>query len=1077
MAARKQKKQKEAPSLKLYKKLVLNQFMLKLFGVESFEDLAKEMKQAEDEGYDENNNTYYCGVLLDKFAGKCTISPGKLLQYDENIVRHTMRISEKRLQPVKWRYFQYLSLLFSEIYLDMYFSNREKLLEELNEYVRSFNLDKGASDQIEEYEPSDLNKIAFWNATGSGKTLIMHVNILQFMHYLKSHGREKDINRVILLTPNEGLSKQHLQELKLSGLEAELFSKKDGGLLHHSDRKIDIIDIHKLKDETKEKTVAVESFERNNLVLVDEGHRGSSGKDWKKKRDTLCEQGFSFEYSATFGQAVKNDTKLTQEYAKCILFDYSYRYFHGDGYGKDYNIINLADDSDEDKRNLYLTACLTMFYQQLKIYEDNRKALAPFLIEKPLLTFVGGTVNAVRTEKRKNVSDVADILLFFSDFIKNERNKSVDNLHRLLSGNPGLLDRKNREIFRDSFFYIKGKGLSADVIFMDMLRLIFHEAIPGAEMHIDSLKGTDGEIGLRVGDAEDYFGCINVGDDSKLMKLCDELGLSTGKRDFSQSLFHRINEEGSTINVLIGSKKFTEGWSSWRVSTMGLMNMGRNEGSEVIQLFGRGVRLKGYEYCLKRSSKAENIPANLLPRKLKNIVAEVETLNIFGVRADYMQQFKEYLEEEGMPDAENKVPYVLPVVTNLKGDKLSKLKTLKVKKGRDFKRKGPRPVLDLPHTCPGLPKIVLDCYPKLQVISSDRESGKIDNAMIHKDVLKPEHLAFVDFDKVYYELQRFKNEKSWYNLSIPKAVLKELMMDPCWYELLIPEEDLAIKDFKNYFRFQEITTTLLKKYCKAFYYYKKQAYELPNLEYQPLKEDDNNIVKEYSITVYDDGNQETIKASLEDLVYNLKVAKEKGTLKGLDFRNYAHGSFEPIYFERHLYAPLIYIASGETQIVVSPVQLNEGERQFVKDLKDFYEKSKGFFDDKELYLLRNKAKSGIGFFEAGNFYPDFIMWIIMGNKQYITFIDPKGIRSIAEGEENPKIQFYKTIKQIESRIDNPDVVLNSFIVTPTRFSEIQHSWRGSINKEQLENCNVLFQRDDPKYIEKLMNKALNNTIS
>lgn len=1072
MAARRQTRRRETPSLKFYKKLVLNQYMLRLFGVESFEDIAKYLKEVENEGYDENNNTYFCRELLDKFSGKCAVPQDKLLLYDENIVRHTLRISQKRPQPIKWKYFQYLSLLFTEIYLDRFFTDSEKLMEELNEYVRSFNSDKGTADKIEEYKPSDLNKIAFWNATGSGKTLIMHINILQYLHYLRAHNREKEINRIILLTPNEGLSKQHLKELEISGLPAELFDKNAGGLLVSSDRKIEIIDIHKLKDEAKEKTVAVESFERNNLVLVDEGHRGSSGRDWKQKRDTLCEKGFSFEYSATFGQAVKNDPKLTQEYAKCIIFDYSYRYFHGDGYGKDYNILNLADDSDEDKRNLYLTACLMVFYQQLKIYDENRKALAPFLIEKPLLVFVGGTVNAVRSENKRNVSDVADILLFFSNFIKNERNKAVDNIGRLLSGNPGLLDNKNREIFRDSFFYIKSKGMSSDMVYMDMLKLIFNEAVPGSELHIVSLKGTDGEIGLKAGDTDEYFGCINVGDDSKLIKLCEEVGLPTEKTDFSESLFHQINEEHSTINILIGSKKFTEGWSSWRVSTMGLMNMGKNEGSEVIQLFGRGVRLKGYEYCLKRSNMVENIPETLLPQKFKKILALVETLNIFGVRADYMQQFKEYLEEEGVPDPENKVSYVLPAVLNIKTEKFNDLKTLKLKEGLDFKRKGPRPVLDLPHTCPGLRKIILDCYPKLQVITSDEKSGAPDSAVIHKDTLKPEHLAFVDFDKVYFELERFKNEKSWYNLSIPKHVLKKLMLSPSWYELLIPEEDLEIKDYKNYFRFQEITTVLLKKYCEAFYYYKKQEYELPHLEYQTLKEDDRNIVKEYNVTVYDDGNQETIKARLEDLILNLNKAKEEGILKGLDFASFAHGTFEPFNFERHLYAPLIYISSGETQIVVSPVQLNEGERQFVKDLKAYYERNKTFFADKELYLLRNKSKAGIGFFEAGNFYPDFIMWIIKDNKQYITFIDPKGIRNIDGGEENPKIQFYKKIKDIELRMANSDVLLNSFIVTPTRFSEIQKSWRGNVTKEQLEGCNVLFQKDDTKYIEKLLNRSL-----
>lgn len=58
------------------------------------------------------------------------------------------------------------------------------------------------------------------------------------------------------------------------------------------DKQIDIIDIHKLRDESGDKTVAVESFESNNLVLVDEGHRGSSGVEWKDKRDRICENGF-----------------------------------------------------------------------------------------------------------------------------------------------------------------------------------------------------------------------------------------------------------------------------------------------------------------------------------------------------------------------------------------------------------------------------------------------------------------------------------------------------------------------------------------------------------------------------------------------------------------------------------------------------------------------------------------------------------------------------------------------------------------------------------------------------------------
>ena len=56
-------------------------------------------------------------------------------------------------------------------------------------------------------------------------------------------------------------------------------------------------------------------------------------------RNALCEKGFSFEYSATFGQAVKVKPKLTELYARSTLFDYSYRHFYFDGFGKDYQIL------------------------------------------------------------------------------------------------------------------------------------------------------------------------------------------------------------------------------------------------------------------------------------------------------------------------------------------------------------------------------------------------------------------------------------------------------------------------------------------------------------------------------------------------------------------------------------------------------------------------------------------------------------------------------------------------------------------------------------------------------------------
>jgi hypothetical protein len=1055
-----------ARPLRFEQRLVLHQWLLGLFGVPSFERLAANLKAPELEGFDENNVSrfYYQLQLL---FNRPELPHDLLLAYDQNIVRHWRRITERRnhagpfLYP---KYFQYLALLFTEIYLDRYFRDPDGLLTQLNAHVEKFNASAPEASRIEPYTRQDLNKVAFWMATGSGKTLLMHINILQYQHYLNLHGG-RPVNRVILLTPNEGLSHQHLEEFQLSGIEAELFSKEGRGLF--TGRAVEILDIHKLRDEMGEKTVAVEAFEGNNLVLVDEGHRGTSGAEigaWMQKRNQLCENGFSFEYSATFGQAMKasGNRALEQTYAKSILFDYSYKYFYHDGYGKDYRILNLADDSDENVRGRYLTACLLTFYQQLKLYREQTSAFRPFLIERPLWIFVGGSVNAVRTQNKRKVSDVVDILLSLATFVR-ERTESVATIERLLAGHSGLLDSQNRDIFAGAFRYLNTLGLSPDQVFDDILRVLFN-APTTAALHVENLKGTDGEVALRLGDNE-AFGVINVGDASALCKLCEEQDeLVVMEKEFSGSLFRALNDEASTINILIGSKKFTEGWSSWRVSTMGLMNIGRNEGPQIIQLFGRGVRLKGKDFSLKRSQRLEGLAA---PKNIETL----ETLNIFGIRADYMRQFKEYLEDEGLPTNEDRIEFVLPVIKNL-GSK--KLKIIRLKEDVDFKESRPKPVLEAesPEYLKKYP-VILDWYPKLQAMASG--AGRTNGQAAKRDrcYFEESHLAFLDFDAIYFELQRFKNERAWYNLNLPRAALAELLRRKDWYLLFIPEEEMKFPSFEQVRRWQEMATALFKKYLDRYYKVKKQEFESKHLEYRELAEDDPNFINEYRVL---------IEQSRDDIIQKLEEIKrliESGTLKEAEFSKLVveQDGLRTIAFAGHLYQPLVY--AGNDLIEVKPVVLeNEGERDFVLDLEQFCESKKGkaFLKGKELYLLRSLSRGrGIGFFEAGNFYPDFILWLLNGERQHVSFIDPKGLRNL-EGPDDPKIRFHRTIKDLEHQLGDPAVILNSFIISSTRAPEVAW-WDDGMTKDEFEARNVLFQREDrDTYVETLLTRSLSSDV-
>ena len=98
----------------------------------------------------------------------------------------------------------------------------------------------------------------------------------------------------------------------------------------------------------------------------------------------------------------------------------------------------------------------------------------------------------------------------------------------------------------------------------------------------------------------------------------------------------------------------------------------------------------------------------------------------------------------------------------------------------------------------------------------------------------------------------------------------------------------------------------------------------------------------------------------------------------------------------------------------------------------------------------------MGFFEAGNFYPDFILWLVEGENQRIKFVDPKGIRNL--GPNDPKMQFYQTIKEIEQRLGDGTVRLESWIVSVTPFYLIGGFW--GMDKPQLRERHVVFQEED-----------------
>jgi len=998
--------------MKLENYLVFNRYLLNLLGFDSFDDLREKLKDHK-EGFDNQGKSYFIDAMIG--FPNLKIPQDILLRYDAAIKDYTKKLSANRRQEIKWKYFQYLAILFAEIFLDRYFNHRHELLRELNEFLQEFNSNNGA--EIKEFTKKDLTKLAFWMATGSGKTLIMHINYWQFLKYLK--GR---MDNIILITPNEGLSKQHFDEMRWSGVPCKLY---DGNVdnLKTGRNEVLIIDIFKLVEEKKGRGVRVEVsyFDGENLVFIDEGHKGqrTEEKTWKNLRERIGKNGFIFEYSATFGQVIGQDKELLEEYSKSIIFDYSYKFFYTDGYGKDFYVFNLREDTFTEKyTDLILSANLLSYYEQLTLYEKNKERIREYKIERPLWIFVGSKVSGKGID-----SDVVKIVEFLKKALENEKYLQ-ENIQKILNGNSGLLNPNGEDIFKDKFRYLRKNAWNIK----DIYTQIFNGS---GTLSVYEIKNAEGELGLKT--TGEYFGVINVGDVPAVKKLLTQIGLEVKEDSFATSLFFSIDREDSHNNLLIGSKKFIEGWNSWRVSSTGLLNMGKGEGPQIIQLFGRGVRLKGKNFSLKREETPDYTMNTL------------QTLSIFGLNANYMNAFLETIKREEVEYEEKSIPIRL----NNPSEWENKIYTIKTDEKFDFAEIP----LKLEINEDVLHGLRIDIRPRISV-AYGLETGVAETAYDNPTSISQELLECIDWDQIYLELMNYKLNQNYYNLQIPKRLLKEIVTT-AKYKLFATPEQVIANRFQDTKKIAEIISTILQAYVDRFYRLHEKQETMKHLRIEPLKKDDDNLnFKEVTLKVPRDLLKE-VEEILKDLA---KIYKQD-----IEY-------IPTVHFDKHLYTPLILYKKGKENIKTSPVKLNKGETELILNLRDYLIKNKQSLENKEIFLLRNLSKRGVGFFITSGFYPDFILWTKEKEKQTIKFIDPKGLRNLGNFQDD-KIQFCTNIaKDIEKKVKKTvkNIQLEAFILSTSKYDDIKKTFgTGNHSKEEFEQNHILFM-EDSSYIKRLI---------
>jgi hypothetical protein len=341
-----------------------------------------------------------------------------------------------------------------------------------------------------------------------------------------------------------------------------------------------------------------------------------------------------------------------------------------------------------------------------------------------------------------------------------------------------------------------------------------------------AIEGAESLDPLRVHGSDVYFGLIYIGSTGEFRKLAEhETGVVTKEDAMAASLFAGVRADDSPVNLLIGARMFIEGWSSWRVSSMCLLNIARAEGSQVIQLFGRGVRLLGLNHSLKRSAYVAGVEH---PQWLPSL----ERLFVFGVRANYMRSFKEDLLREGV-DPEGYWEFELPLWKNTKFLE-ERLVIPNVPDESKFRR-----------------QVKLDLSTRL---SSLRMAGAVAAERVKTQAVTGQlngTLAMLRWDELYLALLDYAHERNYRNLVIPPEAPRAILshQSPALYELTAPAEIFRPRDTRDWERLHEAALCILQKYTDAFYRNWQKRYETLNMRADRVREDHPNMHEPYRVQV------------------------------------------------------------------------------------------------------------------------------------------------------------------------------------------------------------------------------------
>lgn len=810
-----------------------------------------------------------------------------------------------------------------------------------------------------------VNRLGFWMATGSGKTLV----IVKLIELLWRLARLEEIpgHDILVLTHRDDLLGQlrsHVEEFNAArhGLHIRLeelrnypqVKRSGGSLFRHSEVTVFTYRSDNLSDVQKEKIVSYRNYDNDGrwFVLLDEAHKGD--KEESKRQhiySILARNGFLFNFSATFTD--ERDQATT-------AYDFNLARFIDAGYGKHISILtqeNRAfrpdeDYTDEEKQKVVLKALLLLTYAQ-----RSYGRLPAGWYHRPLLLTL---VNSV------NVKD-SDLKLFFRQLAaigKGQVSPDVwwqvkEELRLELANRPELLFERERFLLDEDLFQSLQIG--------DVLACVFNvdadagaraAAAGGGEIEVLVRPSNRQEIALSLKAAGQPFALIKIGDISGWLK--EELSGYTVVEGYGDdSFFQRLNADDSSINILLGSRSFYEGWDSNRPNVVTFINIGVGVDARkfILQAVGRGVRvepLPGKRRRLRALYNANQVGEAQFAA-VHDRALPLETVFILGTNRQALHTVMEQMDQQGGKDAAETL--ALAVNAAAQGRTLL-IPTYRYADHLLVEERTPRKFDITAEELDRLQRYAAHLADPRLFVTGYRATPA-ETQILQRCLAEPVRYFRTDTTRRYGSMD---------------VLLPRLLR----YFHITPREVEGLKPLADEIRHFQHITVLLKPMAEAL------RSEIANVSLFPQRQRREQVLREQFAAQ---------QLSFDDLMAEtaaLNQIRASAAVNALEVR----------YVANHYYVPVI-LANDQKIDYIQHIIRNEKEAAFVRQL-DAYAQSDGNVLDTFDWWLFSKLDESLDDVhlpyydpEANRirqFKPDFVFWLQRGTDYHVVFVDPKGTK-------------------------------------------------------------------------------------